>query len=389
MTAGAPAGKASIRSIIRAEIWNYEKTRPLPPHIRNAAKRIFLCKTRAAGHHVHMCENGHEHVRWNSCQHRSCPECAWPAKKRWLKKTEKRLIDRPHHHFIFTFADELNDLWLANQVELRSLLFRTVKKTLFALFGDEQYCGGTPGVIAVLHTWGRPLTLHPHLHCIVTRGGMDETGKWRDSRRKSALPLPPYVVSRLFRGKYLAAIRKGLATGMLKLPENVNNEDMNNRIAAAYAKDWSIFIGRAGGRVQTIVNYLGRYVCGGPIGKSRIKECADGKVTFLFRNYRVKGANGRPEDRPLTLTRHEFLRRWFLHVPESGAKNVRSFGLYSPSYKGPKPGAAPGHEDDSEQPETPSSALEEMKCPHCGAPLKTVAIVQRPWGRSPPLGRLG
>ena len=380
-----------VRTIIRSGIWEYEKTRALPPHIRKAARRIFKCKTQALGQHVYRCENGHEHARWNSCRHRSCPDCAWPAKKRWLTKTEGRIIHCPHHHIIFTFASELNDLWLANPVEMKRLLFKAVKATLIEFFGDEQYCGAMPGVIAVLHTWGRALPLHPHLHCIVTSGGVDADGKWRGPRRKSALPIPPFAVSALFKGKLLAAIRRGLDKQRLQLPEGCTLDAMKNLIASAYDKKWSVFVGRAGTRVQTIINYLGRYVCGGPIGNGRIMKCANGIVTFMHRNYRAKDALGRPMEQPMTLTTHEFLRRWFLHVPLPYSKLVRSFGIYSPSYKGERPAHVQEHYDNEGQAdETPSASRDVMKCSECGAPLKLVCLTfPNRRDRGPPLGRLG
>lgn len=380
--------KPNVRSILRSAIWSLERSHNLPAHVRRAAYRIFKCQTPALGRHVHACENGHQHVRWNSCRHRSCPICAWPAKKRWLTKTEGRLLDCPHHHFVFTIATELHGLWLVNTPEVERLLFREATATLETLFA-QRYRGARPGIIAVLHTWGRSMSLHPHLHMIVTRGGVDATGRWREPNRNLKAVLPAKVVSALFRGKLLASIRAALDAKRLSLPEGCDDAAMRRLIAAAYEKRWSVFIGHAGTRLQTIVNYLGRYVCGGPIGNGRILGLGQGLATFMHRDYRVQGADGRPVERPMALAQTEFLRRWMLHVPLPHSKTVRSYGLYAPAYTRPIPKLPRSRVYREPPDEAPSPSRGIMCCPDCGAPLHMVSLTRSEWKRGPPLGRIG
>jgi len=380
--------KPRVRTVIRAGFGQFERTRRLASHVRKAARRIFSCKTPSLGKHVHICENGHEHVQWNSCRHRSCPECSWPARKRWLAKTASRLLDCAHHHVVFTFASELNGLWLANIPEMQRLLFRYSTETLFELFAD-RYRAAIPGIIAVLHTWGRALALHPHLHLILTRGGVDALGRWLGPKKHRKAVLSVEAVSELFKRKFLAAVRRGLIKGRLVLPRGTDAAAMDRLIAEADEKRWSVFIGHAGTRVQTIISYLGRYVSGGPIGNGRILGLDGKKVTFQYRDYRKTGPDGRPAEYPMKLTRLEFLRRWFLHVPLPYAKTVRSFGLYSPAYRGPSPRPPRRRGVAEPQPATPPSVLDVLRCPDCGMPLKLACVVRPERQRAPPQGRLG
>ena len=380
--------KPRVRTVIRAGFWQLERTRRLASHVRNAARRIFKCKTPALGKHVHVCENGHEHVQWNSCRHRSCPECSWPARKRWLAKTETRLLECAHHHVVFTIASELHALWQANIPEMQRLLFRCAKETLLTLFADH-YRGAIPGILAVLHTWGRALSLHPHLHLILTRGGVDALGRWIGPKKHHKAVLPAKVVSELFKGKFLAAVRRGLSEGRLVLPPDVTPAAMKELIADAYSKKWSIFFGHAGTRLQTIISYLGRYVSGGPIGNGRILALEGGEVTFQYRDYRKTGTDGRPAEYPMKLTLMEFLRRWFSHVPLPYAKTVRSFGFYAPAYRGPSP-RPPRRRGVAEPREgSPPSALDVLRCPVCGMPMKLTSVDLPSQQRGPPLWRLG
>lgn len=383
------ACKPRVRTVIRSGIWKLEQTCRLSSHVRRAARRVFKCKTPSLGKHVHVCDHGHEHVRWNSCRHRSCPECSWGAKKRWLTKTRERLLPVPHHHVVFTIASELNELWRANVPAMQHLLFASARDTIVALFAD-RYDGAYPGMIATLHTWGRSLALHPHLHIILTRGGVNADGKWIEPRRNLKAVLPVKVVSRLFQGKFLSAVRNALEDERLVLPQGVNMDAMRSLIAEAYSKKWSVFIGPAGTRSETIVNYLGRYVSGGPIGNSRILAIGDGEVSFLFRDYRVTGKDGLPIERPMTLPQVEFLRRWFSHVPIPYSKVVRSYGIYSSSYRGPAARPRPRRHVREPLPAPAlSPALDIRRCPDCGAPLRLVFQSMRNTKRAPPLGRLG
>jgi hypothetical protein len=338
------------------------------------------------GHHVKVCDNGHKHIRWNSCRHRSCPECSWPARKRWLTRTRARLLDCPHHHAIFTIAHELSGLWLANVSAMRKLLFAAMRDTLLELF-SSRHRGAVPGIIAVLHTWSRDLIIHIHLHLIVTHGGVDPQGRWRAIRGKTILYAPE--VSELFREKFLDALKRGLETGRLVPPPGSDIAAELRLIDEAYRKKWNVFIDYAGSRLDTVVGYLGRYVLGGPIGNSRILSLTESTVTFMHRNYRIKGPDGRPVERPMPMPRTEFLRRWCQHIPMPYAKTVRGYGLYAPGHA--RPQSQLPHRRDAAEPKTETlpSALDVLRCPDCGLPLRTTHVAPPPRRRlrSPPRAR--
>ena len=207
----------TLQTIFQDAFPAYEQTHPLPAHVRRAARAIMQCRTAALGGHVQACPDGHMARIWyNSCRHRACPQCAYLQTERWLAFQQARLLACDHYHVIFTLPHELNPLWLANVPVMTTLLFQAVRDTLGTLLADPKYLGAQPGIIAALHTWSQTLVLHPHLHCLVTGGGLTPAGQWVAVRH--GFLLPARVVMAVFRGKMVAAIRQTLARGALALP---------------------------------------------------------------------------------------------------------------------------------------------------------------------------
>src|SRR5207237_3008495 len=170
---------------------------------------VMQCRTAALGGHIQACPDGHVlRVWYNSCRHRSCPQCTYLQTERWLALQQARLLACDHYHVIFTLPHELNPFWLANVRVMSALLFQTVRETLTTLLADPQYLGAQPGIIAALHTWSQTLVLHPHLHCLVTGGGLTPDGHWKAVRNGFLLPVR--VVMAVFRGKMLDALRRAL-----------------------------------------------------------------------------------------------------------------------------------------------------------------------------------
>lgn len=158
------------------------------------------CRTAELGGHAQICANGHlQGVWYNSCRHRSCPSCAWIGSERWLEQKQKLLLPTAHHHVIFTLPHEFLSLWRWNRKAMADLLFHAARDTLLELLADERYLGGRPGIVMALHTWSSSLVLHPHVHCLVTAGGIDRSGCWRTPKR--SIFLPGRVVAALFKGK--------------------------------------------------------------------------------------------------------------------------------------------------------------------------------------------
>lgn len=219
----------TLQQILQQGYAAFERCHPLPDYVRKAAWALLVCRTAVLGGHIQACPEGHvERVWYNSCRHRLCPQCAWLQVERWLDRQKARLLACDHYHVIFTIPEELHGLWLANVRAMTNLLFAAVRETLAELLRDKQYLGAQAGIIAALHTWSQTLVLHPHLHCLVSGGGLTEEGQWRPVRNGFLLPVR--VVMAVFRGKLLAALRQGVAHGQLTLPAGTSRQQVENRL---------------------------------------------------------------------------------------------------------------------------------------------------------------
>jgi Putative transposase/Transposase zinc-binding domain len=320
--------KLTLQTILRMGYAAYERRHPLPDDVRRAAWAILSCRTAVLGGHVQRCPDGHfERVWYNSCKHRLCPQCAWLQVERWLRRQRARLLACEHYHMIFTMPAELHGLWLANVTAMTSLLFATVRETLDELLGDAKYLGAQAGIIAALHTWSQTLVLHPHVHCLVTGGGLTADGQWRAVHNGFLLPVR--VVMAVFRGKLLAAIRQGVAHGRLTLPAGKSGQQLENLLNKLGRTKWNVHIRERYPHGDGVLTYLARYLRGGPLANQRLVSCEQGVVTF---RYRVNGETAGSQRRGLlTVPLAEFLRRYLVHVPPPGTKVVRGYGLYAPT----------------------------------------------------------
>jgi hypothetical protein len=323
----------TLQMIFQAAFPAYEQTHPLPSYVRKAARAIMQCRTAALGGHVQACPDGHVARIWyNSCRHRSCPQCAYLQTERWLMLQRARLLACDHYHVIFTLPHALNPLWLANVPVMSGLLFQVVRETLGTLLADPKYLGAQPGIIAALHTWSQTLVLHPHVHCLVTGGGLTTDGAWKAVR--TGFLLPVRVVMAVFRGKLLAAIRQALAHETLTLPEAVRSQQMLNlltRLGHPKKTKWNVHIRERYRHGAGGVTYLARYLRGGPIKNARLVACDGERVTFTCRPRPEEVDGDRPAAQRITLAVADFLQRWLLHVPVPQTRVVRSYGLYHPT----------------------------------------------------------
>jgi hypothetical protein len=274
-------------------------------------------------------------------------------------------------------------LWLANVAAMTNLLFTSVHDTLRELLGDPTYLGATPGILATLHTWTQTLRLHPHIHALVTGGGLTHTGHWVAVH--NGFLLPSRVVMALFRGKLLATIRRAVRQGQLQLPVGMPPQRCENLLNKLGRAKWNVHIRERSPHGAGVLTYLARYVRGGPLANRRLVSCARGEVTF---RYRVNGeAAARPQSGLMTLSVAEFIGRYLLHVPAPGTRVVRAYGLYAPTkgealtaaraQLGQGPVAAPVVLDwqtacsqrGAEHPE---------RCPVCGQRLVCRGMIPRP-----------
>ncbi len=381
----------TIQQILCLGYAAFERTHRLPGYVRVAARALLACRTAALGGHVQRCPAGHvERVWYNSCRHRMCPQCAWLQSARWLRCQKRRLLACDHYHLIFTLPDELRSLWLANVGPLTTLLFATVRATLFELLEDSRYLGAHPGVIAALHTWSQTLVLHPHVHCLVTGGGRTAEGQWRAVRNGFLLPIR--VVMPVFRGKLLYAIEHAVRQGTLALPVGMTRAQWAQLRQHLGGRKWNVHIRERYAHGAGVLTYVARYLRGGPITQARLMACTGDAVTFRARLPGEATARGDAARSVMTLPLAEFLRRYLLHVPRPGTHVVRGYGLYASTQRAaladchrqlghtrlatPAVGAGPP-ESGAPCPDTGE------RCPICGQGLVYVAPVPRT-GRLPP-----
>jgi endogenous inhibitor of DNA gyrase (YacG/DUF329 family) len=352
--------EATLQSIFQAGFEAYQQRHGLSMDQYQAGRAIMECQTEALGYETWGClEDGHIEQQAHSCRHRSCPRCQQQYTNAWLDKTQARLLPVDHYHVVFTLPHELNEVWQFNRAWSADHLFKAVAETLRQLLKDERYLGAEVGILASLHTWGRTLAFHPHLHALVTGGGM-VGDQWRALNK--AFLLPVGVLKAKFRGKWLSWLNRAYQQGKIQLPDHWQEADWRRVLRKVAGKTWNVRIQGPYRHGKGVVNYLSRYVHGGPIKDHRIIAAQDASVAYAYRDHH----DGKI--RHMTLKRDEFMRRIFWHVAVKGQHNVRYYGLYVP-------GASAKRDQVRKQLDVPPGE-EAMKkerptrnCPVCGGDL--------------------
>ena len=278
------------------------------------------CRTAELGGHKDKCDNcGTEHYSYNSCGNRHCPKCQLARLMLWAEDRMRDSLNVKHFHIVFTVPDELNPVCLADSLFFYESLFSCVKETLCA-FGYSHY-GVETGAICVLHTWGQNLSLHPHIHCIVPAVGITPRGQLKEIGNQGKYLYPVRQLSVAFRGKLLERLKRNLKKKN-RLPE------FQPIINLCYAKPWVIHSQPSLGNARQVVNYLGQYTHRVAISNTRIKNIDLNGVTFSYKDYR-DNAN----QKLMTLTGVEFLRRFALHILPRGFVKIRYFGILTSAYR--------------------------------------------------------
>jgi hypothetical protein len=302
----------------------------------------------------------------------------------WLATRLAQLLPCDHYHVIFTLPHELEPLWHVQRARMQALLFGCVRDTLLDLLDDPKYLGARPGVIATLHTWGRTLSFHPHVHCLVSGGGMSASG-WKAVRNGYLLPVR--VVRKLFRGKLLAALRDAHARGRLELPVGFSRVRLESLLRLLGARTWNVHLRERYAHGRGVLVYLGRYLRGGPISNRRLLALSDRAVAFRYTDHR----DGR--SKVLSLPLEHFVQRLTWHVPEPRLHLVRYWGLYARDRSHEREAACSAIGPVSRQAGSPSAppaspaVPANPPCTSCGRPLTVVAIWSR--GREPPRAWVG
>jgi hypothetical protein len=352
---------------------------------------IESCRTAVLGGHVARCEKcAHTVIAYNSCRNRHCPKCQGAAAREWLTEREAELLPVPYFHVVFTLPARIADIAYQNKAVIYGLLFKASAETMLTIAADPKHLGARVGVLSVLHTWGSALTHHPHVHMVVPGGGISLDGiKWVSCRPGFLLPVR--VLSRLFRRllleKLVAAHNEGLLQFFGNLAPLTQAQAFAKYLAPLRNRKWVVYSKRPFGGPKEVLRYLARYTHRVAISNRRLVALDGNDVTFKWKDYRIEG----PERYKLmTLTTHEFIRRFLIHVLPSGFHRIRHYGLFAGSKRADN--IARAREllampllpidaikaacTDANQTQTP-----EHPCPCCGGRMIIIETFQR--GSSP------
>jgi hypothetical protein len=380
MTRPRPEVAEVIRSCHDAFLRQYGAG--LTPEQRRTLNDLTACRTAALGGHILECPQcGHHEVAYNSCGNRHCPKCQARAAARWLEARAADLLETPYFHVVFSPPGALGPVALANPRAVSGLLMRAAATTLLEVAADPKCLGAEVGILAVLHTWGQSLTLHPHVHCVVTGGGLAPDGSHGVAGRDDFF-LPVRVLSRVFRGKFLGGLRAAFRRGRLRSPGHLaalaRPRRFDRLIAETVRTEWVVYATPPLGRAPTVVlKYLARYTHKTAISNRRLVGLADGRVTFRWKDYAHGGRRS-----TMTLEAVEFVRRFLRHVLPTGFVRVRHYGLLANRHRRGKLArcqellgmtvtrqaeAAPSDPDPVPPPVHEATVTPTRVCPRCGA----------------------
>ena len=335
---------------------------------------IERCRTADLGGHLDRCTDcGYRAISFNSCGNRHCPKCLTRAREAWLVKRRTELLPCEYSHVVFTLPHELSWLALQNKQVVYDLLFRTSAATLREVAADANHLGAVIGVLSVLHTWGQNLQHHPHVHCVVPAGGLSPNGThWVHPRYRFFLPVK--VLSRVFRGKFIAGLKRAYQKGELSCPGSLHHLADTHAFHAflrpLFRHDWVVYAKRPFGGPEHVLQYLARYTHRVAISNHRIVNVADGQVTFRWKDY----AHGSVQ-RTMTVSGEEFLRRFLLHVLPCGFVRIRFSGFLANRCRAHLLPRCQQVLADSPRSPLPKPAAEfptSWACPHCGGAMHMI-----------------
>lgn len=295
---------------------------------RRVLADLMACRTATLGGHLLRCGDcGHEQIAYNSCRNRHCGKCQASKQAAWLEAQCAKLLKVPYYHVVFTLPQALGPLALQNKRLLYGLLFRAASETLLTIAQDETHLGAKIGFTAVLHTWGQTLLHHPHLHCVVPAGGLSaDEQHWIAAREQFFLPVR--VLSRLFRGKYLAYLRQAHQDGRLvlagRLQDLAEPRAWRAFLAPIAQLNWVVYAKAPFGSAEQVLKYLAGYTHRVALSNRRLLSIEEGQVAFRYKDYK----RGQRE-RVMRLEAVEFMRRFLLHVLPKGFVRIRHYGLLS------------------------------------------------------------
>ena len=349
---------------------------------------IERCRTAALGGHVAQCENDecrHTVIAYNSCRNRHCPKCQGAAAREWLAAREAELLPVGYFHVVYTLPAELRDVAYQNKRMIYHLLMKASAQTTLAIADDPKRLGARIGITAVLHTWGSALTHHPHVHMIVPGGGLsDDGGRWISSRSNFLVHVN--VLARLFRGKFLAMLTKAHAERRLKFfnthAELTDKRAFKRFLAPLRKIEWVVYCKDPFAGPEQVLRYLSRYTHRVAISNRRLVSVDDNGIAFRWKDYRIDGPD---RWKTMTLTAHEFIRRFLMHVLPKGFHRIRHYGLFANGNRAANIararqllGAAPRIVEPEQQKAAPDEPrVLPCPCPRCGGQMIVIEVFAR------------
>ena len=311
--------KSTIQDIFRTYGPKYIKKNKLSKEQWKVYNAIINCGTRELGYHICICEEcGEEYFGYNSCRNRHCPMCQNYSREKWIQKESSNILDSKYFHIITTVPYELNEIFLNNKKICYDILFKATSESILELSLDPKWLGAKVGIASILHTWGQTIEYHPHIHSIVTGGGL-KNNHWISCDKDYLFKVQ--VLGSLFRGKFLHYLKhefNNLKTHYKNLKE------FNKFLEPLYNKIWITYIEPPKGKTANVIEYVGRYSFRVAISNERIKNVIDGKVTFEYKDYKDNS-----KIKLMTITCEEFIRGFLLHVLPNKFTKIKHYGLLS------------------------------------------------------------
>ena len=308
---------ATVNQLLLQEKENIQLNKKLSAHQKKHLKAIGFCRTKYLGGRKLECNNCKaSKIIYNSCRNRHCPQCQTVERENWIAARENDLLPVKYFHLVFTLPSELNYFAMLYAKQVYNALFTASWQTLKQFASDKKWLGAKTGMTSILHTWGQNLSLHPHLHCIVPNGGIDEKSKWKTSKSKGKYLFNVKAMSTVFRAKYMEALRANLKQINKSLPKDLTEK--------LFSKNWVVYAKKPFGNAKTVVEYLGRYSHKVAISNSRILSIENNEVKFSYKDYKQNG-----KKKIMTLSKAEFIRRFAQHILPAKFMRIRHYGIMS------------------------------------------------------------
>jgi hypothetical protein len=340
---------------------------------RKVLAAIVRCRTAALGGHRDQCVRcGHQVISYNSCRNRHCPKCQTNAREKWLRARQGELLPVNYFHLVFSVPHLLVPLIWQNKKVLFTLLFEASAATLLEVAADAKHLGAQIGFLSVLHTWGQTLQPHPHVHCVVPGGGLSPGHeRWISSRSHFFLPVK--VLSRVFRGKFVAGLQRAFRGKQLAFHGEclplANEKAFAEFSRTLFRQDWVVYAKPPFGGPKHVLQYLARYTHRVAISNHRILMVNDSQVTFRWKDYAHHS-----KQRTMTLSCEEFLRRFLQHVLPQGFPRIRYFGFLANRQRRELLPLCRNllARTPQETPQAPTSESAIWECPNCHGPMRVV-----------------